>query len=365
VNRNGNATDWVSLNDGTIDALQYYYVGVGKLNADDAQRPDLTTGENVLVSGGLQDNGGSLLRPGAPKMVSNFGGDGGDVIVDPNDGCNIAQEYVYLTIEVTKNCANNSEAIIDLSKATTIDVSPPDINAQFIAPFTANETNTNQWIAAGNSLWYQDKGFDITSGSQWKPIYKLGASNQTFNAVSFSGDTVIATWCGPCSNSTSAAFQRGAVVGKRAADGTWSWTKVVQPTDTSVPNRWLQGAAINPNDQKDLFVVVNGFSRRFSEGPGAGLGHVYESKNGGPWTDISANMPDIPSSDILVLNSGGLVVATDLGVVYRAPGKTTWSRLGGSTLPLTAAMDLQLGPDGNIYVATHGRGIWRISAAGL
>src|SRR5215216_3505108 len=31
VNANGNATDWVSLNDGTIDALQYYYVGVGKL----------------------------------------------------------------------------------------------------------------------------------------------------------------------------------------------------------------------------------------------------------------------------------------------------------------------------------------------
>ena len=87
----GHATDWQSLNDGTLDALQYYYVGVGKLQADDAKRPDLTTGEQVLVSGGLQDNGGSLLRPGAPKMVSNFGGDGGDVLVDPNDGCNIVR----------------------------------------------------------------------------------------------------------------------------------------------------------------------------------------------------------------------------------------------------------------------------------
>ena len=41
VNRTATATDWKSLNDGTIDALQYYYVGVGKLNADDAARPDL------------------------------------------------------------------------------------------------------------------------------------------------------------------------------------------------------------------------------------------------------------------------------------------------------------------------------------
>ena len=108
------------------------------------------------------------------------------------------------------------------------------------------------------------------------------------------------------------------------------------------------------------------FSRRFSEGPGAGLGHVYESKDAGAhWTDISANLPDIPSSDIVVLNSGGLVVATDLGVLHRAAGATTWTRLGGSSLPATVAMDLSLGPDGRLYVATHGRGIWRTSAAGL
>ncbi len=34
-------------------------------------------------------------------------------------------------------------------------------------------------------------------------------------------------------------------------------------------------------------------------------------------------------------------------------------------LPVTVAMDLTLGPDGNVYVATHGRGIWRISASAL
>jgi hypothetical protein len=268
-------------------------------------------------------------------------------------------------MEVTWTCANpgNKDAFLDKSKATTVDISPPDINAQFIAPFTANETNINQWLAAGNSLWYQDKGFAIRSGSAWQKVYTLPASNQTFTAVSYSGNTAIATWCGPCSNSTSATFKRGAVVGK--FDGTnWTWTPVSFAAD--FPNRFLQGTAINPNNENDMFVVVNGFSRRFSEGPGAGLGHVFESKDGGVhWTDISANFPDIPSSDILALKSGGLVVGTDLGVVYRAPGATSWSRLGAGSLPLTPAMDLSLGPDNNIYVATHGRGIWRISAKGL
>jgi hypothetical protein len=362
VNANGNATDWKSLNDGTIDALQYYYVGVGKLTAADAARPDLGSGDQVLVSGGLQDNGGSLLRPGGAKMVSNFGGDGGDVLVDPNDGCNIVQEYVYLTMEVTKTCANpgpdHPNAFLDLSQSTTHDISPPDINAQFIAPFTANDKNVNQWVAAGNSLWYQDKGFDITSGSQWQKIYTLPAPNQTFTAVAFSGNRLLASWCGPCSNSGSAKFARGAVVGTFAG-GTWTIAPVTFSAD--FPNRYLQGAAVSPSNSNDLFLGVNGFSRRFSEGPGAGFGHVFESTDGGStWSDISGTtLPDIPVNDVVALADGSLAVATDLGVVYRAAGSTTWTRLG-SGLPTTTVMDLSVGPDGNLYAATHGRGIWRV-----
>jgi hypothetical protein len=362
VTKDGHATDWKSLNDGTMDALQYYYAGVGKLQADDAQRPDLLTGDQVLVSGGLQDNGGSLIRPGSGKMVSNFGGDGGDVIVDPNDGCNIAQEYIYLDISVTQTCANpgpgHPNAFLDRSDATTFDVAPPDINAQFIAPFSANDKNINQWVAGGNSLWYQSKGFAIRSGAEWQRIYTLPSAAQTFTAVSYSGNRLIATWCGPCSNSGAALFKRGAVVGT-FANGTWTVTPVTLPD--WFPNRYLQGAAINPNDANDLFIGVNGFSRRFSEGPGAGIGHVFESKDGGAtWNDISTNIPDIPVNDVAVLSDGGLAVATDLGVVYRAAGSTTWTRLG-SGFPTTVAMDLTIGPDGNLYAATHGRGIWRIA----
>jgi sugar lactone lactonase YvrE len=363
VGKDGHATDWKSLNDGTMDALQYYYVGVGKLQGDDAQRPDLQTGDPVLVSGGLQDNGGSLLRPGSGKMVSNFGGDGGDVLVDPNDGCNIVQEYIYLDMEITQTCANpgpaHPNAFLDRSDATSFDIAPPDVNAQFIAPFTANDKNIDQWVAAGNSLWYQDKGFAIRSGSAWQKIYTLPLVAQTFTAVTYSGNSLLATWCGPCSNSGAALFKRGAVAGTfDPKTGKWSVAAVALPD--WFPNRFLQGAAINPNDSKDFFIGVNGFSRRFTEGPGAGIGHVFESKDAGKtWTDISANMPDIPVNDVVVLSDGALAVATDLGVVYRAAGSTTWTRLG-SGFPATVAMDLQIGPDGNLYAATHGRGIWRV-----
>src|SRR5262249_17429953 len=139
LNGNGNATDWGSLNDGTIDALQYRAVGIGKINpaahtiasdgvdngvtVDETKLDQVGSASGVLVSGGLQDNGGSLVNPAKGNMVSNFGGDGGDVIVDPNDGCNVVQEYVELAMTVTQTCGSpdpstRPNAFLDLNQAT-------------------------------------------------------------------------------------------------------------------------------------------------------------------------------------------------------------------------------------------------------
>jgi len=365
VNTNGNATDWQSLNDGTIDALQYYAVGVGLANAANPRTPAGTG--NVIVSGGLQDNGGSLYRLGSAngKMSSNFGGDGGDVLVDPNDGCNIVQEYVNLSLELTQTCADptgHPGAFLDQSKATTFDVAPPDINARFIAPFVADAQNGNNWLAGGNSLWFQDKGFALRSGSEWQKVYTFADAGKVATAMAYSGDTAVAGWCGPCNNS---GFNRGVVVGHY--DGSaWTWTAADL---TGVPNRFVGGAAVDASG--NVYVVMNGFSRRFTEGPGAGIGHVFKSSDGGAhWTSLDATagagFPDVPANSIKVLGDGALVVATDLGVMYLPSDGSTWKRLG-TDLPVTVAIDVEAGPpgDSHLYVATHGRGIWRIDTAGL
>ena len=66
----------------------------------------------------------------------------------------------------------------------------------------------------------------------------------------------------------------------------------------------------------------------------------------------------MPVNDI-VLRPGKIILATDLGVVVSSNGGATWSRLA-SNLPYTTVMDLSVGPDGRLYAATHGRGIWSI-----
>lgn len=346
----GHATDWVSTNDGTIDTLQYYSVGIGRDPAS----------HGLAVNGGLQDNGQSILRPGDKVMGSNFGGDGGDTLTDPANGCNIAQEYVYLAVNVTQNCAvNNGAWVDDPSKISSYDVAPPDNEtgaARFTAPLTADTRDSDTWIAGGQHVWVQTHGYAIRSGDEWTDAFDLG-DGHTATAVAAQGGKVYAAWCGPCNNQ---GFTRGIAVGN--ADGT-GWHQVSLPAtgaDGTVPNRYLAGLAIDPANSNHAYLAVNGFSRHWTEGPGAGIGHVFESADGGAtWKDISANLPDVPTDSLLALPGGGLALATDLGVVYRAPHRTDWSRVG--RLPAVAVLQLKSGPDGRVYAATHGRGLYSIA----
>ena len=106
-------------------------------------------------------------------------------------------------------------------------------------------------------------------------------------------------------------------------------------------------------------VALNGFSRHWTEGPGAGIGHVFESRDAGAhWTDISTNLPDAPADSIKYVTGGGLALGTDQAVYYRAGGARTWQRLGRN-LPTTTTLEVRTDPTGRyLYAATHGRGIW-------
>ncbi|MFF8944508.1 glycosyl hydrolase [Streptomyces sp. NPDC014864] len=345
ANAEGHATDWTSLNDGTMDVLQYYSVGVG------------TDGRGVAVTGGLQDNGQSVLRPGDRVMGSNFGGDGGDTITDPRNGCNIAEEYVYLAVSVTQNCAvNDGSWVTDPAKATSYSVAPPDSatgEARFIAPLNADIKDSDTWVAGGRHVWINTKGWAIRSGSEWTGAFDLGAGH-TATAVASSGGRVYAAWCGPCNNQ---GFTRGIAVGN--ADGT-GWHQLTLPADGTVPNRYLSGLAIDPADADHVLLAVNGFSRKWTEGPGAGYGHLFETRDGGvTWKDVSGNLPDVPANAAALLKDGTVVLGTDLGVLVRTPGSAGW-KVAGENLPTTAVLQLRTGPDGLLYAATHGRGIWAV-----
>ncbi|MGB2952467.1 MAG: hypothetical protein WBB74_03610 [Gaiellaceae bacterium] len=348
------SASFASLNDG-LNTLQYYYADAGPVSGGDA------------FWGGLQDNGESLLNPGASTMVSPFGGDGGDTLVDHTNGNHAVVEYVGLDMALTTNGgvssgapgSNSFREITPSCSAFTYTPSPCDPNPRFIAPFEADATNPSHWIAGGEFVWdNQNKGWDTTCGASscdWKIVGDTGAGHST-TQVSVANNVWYAAWCGPCNT---AGFARGILTNY---GGTVHQLSLPAPPAGNVPNRFIQGLYVEPNHPNHVYAVFNGFSRRWTNTFSAGEGHVFESSDGGAtWTDISGNLPDAPGDDIVLTSSGRLVLASDIGVmVSSGPHGGTWTRLG-TNLPNASVNDLQLSPNGSyIIAATHGRGIWTI-----
>ena len=93
--------------------------------------------------------------------------------------------------------------------------------------------------------------------------------------------------------------------------GTWH-----QLSTAGLPNRYISGVTVDPSDPAHAYAIFNGYARQWI--PGGGVGHVFETDNGGrTWADISTNLPDI-ASDALVIDHGQLALATDLGVDDRS-----------------------------------------------
>jgi hypothetical protein len=346
-------TNFASANDG-LRTLQYYYVGAGHVTGGDA------------LWGGLQDNGVSLLSPGAATMVSPFGGDGGDTLVDPGNGNRAVVEYVDLDMALTTNGgvssgepgSNSFREISPACFAFTYTPSPCDPTPRFIAPFEADGADPAHWYAGGEFVWdNQGKGWDTTCSAtacDWKIVGDTGVG-RSITQIGGTNGTWYAGWCGPCNT---AGFARGILTNY---GGTVHQLSMPAPPTGNVPNRFISGLFVEPNHANHVYIVFNGFSRRWTNTFSAGEGHVFETIDGGAtWTDISGNLPDVPGDDILLVN-GHLVLASDVGVMisFSSHGGS-WFRLGAN-LPNSSVNDVQLSSAGDaVIAATHGRGLWRI-----
>jgi hypothetical protein len=339
--------DWTDLN-ATLRSWQYYDARAGAL-------PDGAT----QTVGGLQDNGSSVVSSETTQMAEAAGGDGFDVIVDPANANNWVGEYTDGTAYST---TDGGHSFVDPVSPTciaqeVIGITPRsgcDPAARFVTPLVQDQQNANTWLIGGQDVWVTTDGWNTRcddTACSWTPVYNTGAGHAvTALSSANNGGVIYAAWVQ--GGNPGSSFASGIATND---GGTWH-----QVNTTGLPNRFIAGVTVDPSNADHAYAVFNGYSRRWI--PGGGVGHVFETLNGGQsWTDISGNLPDIPG-DALVLSNGKLALATDQGVFTAAEGQgsaTSWSRLG-SGLPNTSVNDLTVGP-GGIYAATHGRGIWRIT----
>ena len=340
--------DWTDLN-ASLHSWQYYDARAGLLG-----------GGATGVWGGLQDNGTSFLGSGNGQMVAPAGGDGFYVVVDPQNAYRMVGEYTDGTMysSTTGGHTFNSYVSPTCVAQETVGITPRsdcDPGARFVTPLTMDQQNKNVWLTGGQKVWVTSSGWNTSctdTSCSWRAVFDTGAGNAVTALTSAGGGHVIyAAWVGGGGN-PGPTFASGLATNY---GGTWH-----QINMTGFPNRYIAGVTVDQSNPAHAYAIFNGYSRRFI--PGGGVGHVFETWNGGKsWTDVSGNLPDI-ASDALVISHGNLALATDAGVYTAQEGMgthTAWSRLG-SGLPNAAVDDLTVGPDGFIYAATHGRGVWRI-----
>jgi sugar lactone lactonase YvrE len=342
--------DWSDLN-ATLASWQYYDARAGRLG-----------GHGLGVWGGLQDNGTSVLTSGSSQMAEPAGGDGFDVIVDPDNANRMVGEYTDGTLYASTDgghAFNQTNIAPSCVSQETYGMTPlPNCDAgmRFVAPLVPDQQNTNTWVSGGEYVWVSHAGWKTTcttvANCSWQQEFDTGTNNAvTALSSAHNGNIIYAAWVANGGN-PGPGFASGIATNY---GGHWH-----QVNTAGLPNRYIAGVTVDPSNPAHAYAVFNGYSRRFI--PGGGVGHVFETWNGGrSWQDISGNLPDI-ASDALVLSGHRLALATDLGMYTAAEGRganTQWSRLG-TGLPDAVVDDVTPGPDGYIYAATHGRGIWRL-----
>ena len=344
--RSASLRDVVSWHDdnATLHTLQYYAVGAGRVSGGDA------------VWGGMQDNGTSVLLPHAKTMNAPMGGDGGYVLVDPDNGNKAVNEYVYLNMARTENGGRSDGTTRSYTTSNpSCDnyeylVSPCDPNPMFISPYSADIHNPDHWVAGGQGVWdNQGAGWQTscTSAScDWTMVDDTGGQ---VTAVVASGDTTYAAWQ---YRDTAGTYHSGIDTN---VGGSWHRLSAV-----NLPPRYITSISIDPADAGHIYVSFGGYTDTWV--PGAGVGHVFESTDGGAtFTDDTSDLPDLPI-DWLAQWGGRLVAASDAGVYVTSlssPGG--WKRLGQG-LPNAPTTMLTVAPaGGELIVATHGRGLWTMN----
>lgn len=333
---------WTNLNR-TVHTTQNYSIDLGHL------------GRGYAYWGGLQDNGESYTHTGMNRVEQAFTGDGGDTIVAPFSGNKAVVEYVDLDMWKTTDGGLHETEISPSCITAANPPDPCDPNPRFIAPIERDVKDPTHWVAGGQFVWDDHKGWNTvcngTDGCDWKPVYDTGDGHQ-ITAMADRGRVTYAGWCGPCNPDPGAPFARGLATNY---GGSWH-----QLSLNGVPNRYITSVVVDPADAAHVYLSLGSYSRRWI--PDAGHGHVYESTNGGrTWRDISGDLPDAPVYHV-ALQRGQLVAGTEVGAFIASTRGShahglAWARLGHG-LPNVTVWDVVARRNGVIAAGTHGRGDW-------
>ena len=281
----------------------------------------------TVAGGGAQDNG-TLMTTGGLTWRQIFGWDGGYLVVHPTDPRTMYAEHQNTDVHKSTDGGNTW-----VQKVAGLSGGSPWVGVLTIDP------NTPNTLFIGTSLVFRTTDGCATS---WVASSQSLVGTVSSLAVAESD-----------SNRVYAATDAGHVYRSDDNGATSPWTDV----SSGLPSRPLTDVVVSHNNRDRVAATCGG----------TGTGHVYLSTNaGGAWTNVSGNLPDVPTSAFVFdpVNANTFYAGTDVGVFRTTDGGTTWQAFDNG-IPNCMITDLTIDrPASLLIAATFGRGMYKVSIAG-
>lgn len=298
----------------------------GTINADYFE--DMTTGlsirqfykigiaqtEDLLVSGGSQDNGTSFYTE-ASGWKDWLGADGMETFIDKDN-----TDIFYGTTQFGNlyRSVNGGNSYYNLP-------SPRGKSGNWVTPFEQDPILPNT-VYVGYDVVYKS----VNGGSGWSPISQTFSGNLSNLKVAQSNSNVMYA-------------SQGALVFKTIDGGATDWQRM------TVPGGIINSIAIHPANPNKVAIATTSSKR------------VLVSEDGGEtWSDYRKNLPDFSSLALVWDDNGqdGLYLGMDYGVYYIDNTFEEWQPYN-NLLPNVIINELEINKTtGMIYAGTYGRGLW-------
>jgi hypothetical protein len=303
-----------------------------------------------VIEMGTQDNGTLRYTPSAGPLgwTTTFGGDGGFCASDPTNPSRSYGEYVRAQIFRSTN-GGASGSYIDGWNGSAWKPAPYTIGdaqastANFIAPFVMDPASSTRILIGGRSLWRTSDSAtpnNSTSGPSWAAIKAPTTNNSNISAIAIAATDSNVVWVGH-NNGEVWSTANGL-----AAAPTWTRRDLGSP---NLPDRKVTRVTIDSTNASNVLVTFGGFN----------TDNLWRTGDGGATWAAATGMPAIPLRDVEMspANPAWLYVASELGLLISEDGGASWSVTNDG--PGRASIDEMFWSQGWLYIATHGRGMFK------
>ncbi len=323
--------DWVFAGSG-YNTSQFY--GIGKKPGADE------------YIGGMQDNGTWKTQTGevsssASNFVRQLGADGFEVLwhnIDSNKILASSQfNNIARTLDGGETWLVGTNGLEDIEEG----------KGPFITKLSNSKSNPDRVFAIGKQgVWRSENFGESWELSRLQNDFTLASNSQV--KVSIANPQVV--WAGTGMTASDKLHV--------STDGGKTFSAVENYTGTTLGS--ITDLATHPINDQIAYAIfsISGTSKILRT---TDLGQTWNDITGFSGGTSTNGFPDVAVYSLLVMphNPNTIWAGTEIGIVESKNNGASWALINDN-LPQTAIWDMKV-QDGQVIVATHGRGIWTVS----